>query len=299
MKAEVVFLGTSTGVPTKDRSHAAVFFRYNQHRFLFDCGEGTQRQLLKAGKSAMKISHVFVSHVHGDHVLGLPGLLQSTDFMERKEPLVIVGPEGTEELIDTIKKIPGCDARFPVKVKDARGIVLDDPEFTVKAFALDHSLPCAGYVFEEKPRTHVDEKKLREKGVKPGPVYGKLQKGKKVTHKGEKLDPKDFVSSQKGLKVVYVADTRPTESIIENSLNADLLIHESTFAHDAKDMAVQTKHSTAREAGQSAREAGVKQLALMHYSPRYKDDDLDKLRQDAQKEFDNVLLARDLETIKL
>mgnify|MGYP006282301925 CR=1 FL=1 len=298
MKAELVFLGTSSAVPTKERSHSAVYLRYKGDRFLFDCGEGAQRQMMLAGKSPMKIGHIFFSHIHGDHVLGLPGLLQSTDFQEKTEPMHMYGPKRLKEYLDLVRKIEGCDVRFETPFHEAKGTVLETEEYTVKAFPLEHSIPTVGYVFEEKTCVHVDEKKLKKQGIKPGPHCKELKAGKDVEYKGQKLKAKDFVHSEPGLKIVYATDTKPCESIIKNAMNADLLIHDSTFAHDALDMAKKSDHSTARQAAIAAREANVKMLALTHYSARYKNSELDKLRQDAQKEFDNVILAKDFEKLE-
>ncbi|MCD6414264.1 MAG: ribonuclease Z [Candidatus Diapherotrites archaeon] len=298
MKGEVVFLGTSAAVPTKDRNHTVIFFRYERDRFLFDCGEGAQRQMQKAKKSIMKISHIFLSHLHGDHVLGLPGIIQTIDFMGREEPLFIHGPKGTKEFVDLIYSIPGCDAKFDIVAKEAKGVILNTDEYYVESFPLEHSVPCVGYVFQEKPRKHIDDEKLKAMGIKPGPEYKSLKDGKSVKFKGKVLKPEDFIVEEKGFKFVYVADTRPTQTVIENASGADILVHEATFTHDALDMAKQAMHSTAREAGEVAREANAKQLVLIHYSPRYKDDELDKLRVDAQKNFDNVLVVRDFDSIE-
>lgn len=299
MNIEIVFLGTSAAVPTKDRNHTAIFFRYWGDRFLFDCGEGTQRQMQKAKKSIMKINHIFLSHLHGDHVLGLPGIIQTIDFMGRENPLYIYGPKGTKKFVKLIQDIPGCDAKFETVVREKIGKLLETNDYFIESFPLKHSVPCLGYIFQEKPRKHIDEKKLRGMGIKPGPLYRKLKEGKRVEFKGKVLKPEDFIIEEKGFKLVYVADTRPTELTIEKSSNANILIHESTFTHDALDMAKESMHSTAREAGEVAKKAGVKQLILIHYSPRYKEDKLDKLRQDAQKNFDNVLVVRDFDVIVL
>ena len=253
---------------------------------------------MKASISPMKIKHIFFSHNHGDHVLGLPGLLQSTDFQERTEPLCIYGPKTIKDYIKLVRQIEGCDVRFETPFKRAKGTILNTEDYSVKAFPLKHSSETVGYVFEEKPRKHLDETKLKRVGIKLGPLCKDLKVGKIVEWDSKTLKPEDFVTEEKGIKIVYATDTMPSNTTIENALNADLLIHDATFAHDAADMAKESKHSTARQAGKIARKANVKLLALTHYSARYKDSQLDKLRQDAQKEFDNVFIARDFERIE-
>ncbi|MCD4739788.1 ribonuclease Z [archaeon] len=299
MRAEIVFLGTSSAVPTKDRNHSAVFLRYGKDRFLFDCGEGAQRQMMLAGKSPMKIGHIFFTHNHGDHVLGLPGLLQSTDFQEKMEPMYIYGPKTIKTYLKLVRQIEGCDVRFKTPYIEAKGIVLETENYTVEAFPLKHSTVTVGYVFEEKTRKHLDEKKLNGLGIKPGPLCKDLKAGKSVKHNGKTLKPEEFVTEEKGIKVVYATDTMPLDTTIEHAKNADVLIHDATFASDAAGLAKESQHSTAKQAAEIARDANVKLLVLTHYSARYKDSQLDKLRQDAQKVFENVLIARDFERIEL
>ncbi|MCK4328124.1 MAG: ribonuclease Z [Candidatus Diapherotrites archaeon] len=299
--AEVVFLGTSCGIPMPDRNHPGIHFQYNEHRFLFDCGENTQRQLAIAKLSPMKISRVFITHFHGDHYFGLIGFIQSNYWRERTEPLYIYGPKGIKTLVeDVMRLVEQGKKTFELVVEEVKeGVVVDEPEFTVSAFPTKHSRPGFGYVFQEKERLHADEKKLRKIGLNPGPLYGDLKAGKTVEWKGKKLKPADYVTREKGIKFVYTGDTEMCDSTIKAAEGADLLVHDSTFAQDASDRARDATHSTARDAGEVARQANVRQLVLTHFSTRYKEEELDKLLQDAKKEFDNVIVAKDFMRLEI
>ncbi len=296
---EITFLGTGSAVPLPNRMHPSIHIRYGGYRFLWDCGEGTQIQIRKAKLSPLKISHVFITHWHGDHFFGLPGLIQSMNLDGRTRPLVVVGPEGIDKFMPRILGLGYYDKRYEVEYWEANGIVWETEEFVIKAFPVDHGTPAVGYVFEEKPRRKMLEKELENLGIPRGPLWGELQKGNEIEWKGKIIYPDDVSVKIPGRKVVYTGDTRPCESTIEAAKDADLLIHDATFSHDLLERAKETMHSTAREAGMIAREAGVKQLVLTGFSKRYKDEDLVKLWEEARKEFDNVVIARDLEKIKL
>ena len=292
--AEVVFLGTSCAIPTPERNHPSVYFRYGKHRFLFDCGENVQRQMAIAKLSPMKIERIFITHLHGDHFFGLLGFIQSSYWRERAEPLYIYGPKGIKETISSIMKLVERHKPFEMSVTEVKeGVIVDEADFTVSAFPIVHNKPGFGYVFQEKERLHADEKKLRRIGLLPGKEYGLLKEGKQVEWNGKVLKPEDYVTRERGIKFAYTGDTMPCDATVKAAENADLLNHEASFAQDAADRAKESMHSTARQAGQMAREANVKQLVLFHFSTRYKEEELDKLLQDAQKEFDNVILAKD------
>lgn len=298
--AEIVFLGTTCALPTPDRNHAGIYFRYKDQRFLFDCGENMQRQLAIAKISPMKISRVFLTHLHGDHTFGLPGFIQSCYWRERKEALYIYGPKGTKELIAHVMSIIEPNKGFEVIVREiSEGVVLDEKDYTVTAFEVKHHKRSFGYVFQEKDRLHANEKKLRKLGLEPSALYSDLKAGKIVEWKGKKLNPEDYVTREKGLKFVYTGDTIACESTIKAAEGADVLVHDATFAQDAADRARKSEHATAKEAAVIAREANVKKLVLTHFSTRYKEEELNKLLEDAKKEFDNVVIAKDFMRIEI
>ncbi len=298
--AEIVFLGTSCGLPTPERNHAVIHFRYNNKRFLFDCGENTQRQLATAKLSPMKINAIFLTHLHGDHFFGLPGFIQSSYWRERSEDLHIYGPKGIKKVMEHVMGMIEQGKGFEVVVHEIdEGQILDEDEFTVSAFKVKHHGLSFGYVFQEKERKHADEKKLRKLGLEPSPLYGDLKAGKTVEWKGKKLKPKDYVIMEPGIKFVYSGDTIACDSTIKAADGANVLIHDSSFAQDAADRAKESEHCTAKDAAVVAREANVKQLVLTHFSTRYKEEELDKLLQDAKKEFENVILAKDFLKVEL
>ena len=298
--AEVVFLGTSCAIPTPERNHPAIYFRYKEHRFLFDCGENVQRQMAIAKISPMKIERIFITHLHGDHFFGLLGFIQSSYWREREKPLYIYGPRGIKEVVGNIMRLAERHKPFEIIVEEVHeGVVVDEKDFIVSAFPIVHNKPGFGYVFQEKERLHADEAKLRKIGLLPGKEYGALKDGKTVEWKGKVLKPADYVTRERGIKFAYTGDTMPCDATVKAAENADLLVHEASFAQDAADRAKESMHSTARQAGQVAREANVKQLVLFHFSTRYKEGELDKLLQDAQKEFDNVILAKDFMRLEI
>lgn len=297
MESEIVFLGTGSTTPTVKRNHTSIFFRFKSDRFLFDCGEGTQRQLMTSKTSATKLQTIFVTHLHGDHILGLPGLIQTLNLRGREKDLEIIGPKGTEEIVRMMEKLGPYEKTFDVKIKEVdEGKVLETDEYFFKMFPVEHRKNSLGLVFQQKPVKHIDEDKLVEDhGLKPGPLYKKIKQGEKVVHDGEEIDPSDYVFERKGLKICYSGDTRPCVRVVNEAKEADLLIHDSTFSQDALDRAKETNHSTAKEAAEVAREAQVNKLILTHFSPRYKK--VHKLRDEARKVFHNTETAEDLKSI--
>jgi ribonuclease Z len=252
----VTFLGTSGAVPTTQRNPSAIHVEREGDRFLFDCGEGTQRQMMRYG-AGFDVEHVFVTHLHGDHVLGLPGLAQTWDFNDREQPLAIHAPAGTRQRVEQLVGATGERPSYPVRVHQIRpgDVALDREEYEIRAFDVEHRTNAVGYALvEDERKGRFDRQKAEEEfGLPPGPEYSKL-------HDGE---------ARPGRTVVYTGDTRPGGSVREAADGADLLIHDSMFDDDRRERAVETAHSTAREAAEVARDAGVKQLALTHISSRY------------------------------
>jgi len=269
----VTFLGTSGAVPTTERNPSAVFVNRDGDKLLFDCGEGTQRQMMRFG-TGFAVDHVFVTHTHGDHVLGLPGLLQTWDFNDREEPVAIHAPAGTRGTIEDLVSVTGDTPSFPVRINQvsAGDTVLSGDGYEVRAVGTDHRCASVGYaVVEDDRKGRFDREKAEEElGIEPGPKYSKLHRGEAIEHEGRTIQPEEVVGPDRpGRTMVYTGDTRPTDAVIEAADGADLLIHDATFAEDWADRARQTAHSTAKEAAEVATEAGVKQLALTHISTRY------------------------------
>ena len=283
---QVTFLGTGGAVPTTRRNTSGLLVRRDGERFLFDCGEGTQRQMMRFS-TGFAVSHVFLTHLHGDHVLGLPGLCQTLDFNDREEPLAIHTPPGTRRTVENLVGVTGARPDYPVRVSDARPgeVALRANEYEVRAFATDHRTRSVGYALVEddrKGRFHREE--AEELGVPVGPKFSRLHGGETVElDDGTVIEPEQVVGPPRpGRRVVYTGDTRPTGATVEAATDADLLVHEATFADDRAERAGQTGHSTARQAAELANRAGAKRLALTHISSRYAGDasELDREARD-------------------
>ncbi|WP_135667618.1 ribonuclease Z [Halorhabdus rudnickae] len=297
----VTFLGTSGAVPTTERNPSAVMVRRDGERLLFDCGEGTQRQMMRFG-TGFDVAHIFVTHLHGDHVLGIPGLLQTMDFNDREAPLAIHAPHGTRSRLEDLIGATGDRPSFPLRItQNTPGdVVLAGEDYEVQAIETEHRTRSVGYVLEEDDRKgRFDRQKAEEElGIPPGPKYSKLHEGEPVEHDGRTVRPEEVVGPPRpGRTVVYSGDTRPTDAVRRASEGADLLIHEGTFAEDRAERAEQTGHSTTREAAELAAAAGAKRLALTHVSTRYAGQ-ADRLQRQAREAFgDAAFVAADGQTI--
>ena len=273
MSLRVTFLGTGGAVPTTQRNTSSVLCRREGDRLLFDCGEGTQRQMMRFG-TGFGVSQVFVTHLHGDHTLGLPGLLQTMDFNDRKSSLTVHTPKGTaaelRELIDAAAGHPS----FPLHVREVGDgdVALDRPAYEVRGFRTDHDTRSIGYALvEDERKGRFDRERAEELGVPVGPKFQRLHAGKPVElEDGKVIEPEQVVGDPRpGRTVVYTGDTRPTDRTVSVAEGADLLIHDATFGSDNESRARRTAHSTAAEAGDIAGRAGVERLALVHISSRY------------------------------
>jgi ribonuclease Z len=270
----VTFLGTSGAVPTTKRNPSAVMVRREGERLLFDAGEGTQRQMMRFD-TGFAVSHVFITHLHGDHVLGLPCLVQTWDFNEREDPLAIHTPPGTRADVETLVGLIGTDPSFPVRVREARpgAVVLDRENFEVRAVEVDHRTSAVGYALVEDDRKgRFDREKAEEElGIEPGPKYSRLHDGEPVElDDGTVVQPEEVLGPPRpGRKLVYTGDTRPVDSVVEAAADADLLVHDATFTEDRAERAARTGHTTAKGAAEVANRAGAERLALTHVSSRY------------------------------
>ena len=299
---KVTFLGTGGAVPTTERSTSAVLVRREGDRLLFDCGEGTQRQMMRYG-TGFDIGHVFLTHGHGDHTLGLPGLTQTWEFNDRDRPLAVHAPAGTRQQVERLLRATGDRPSYPVRVRQvtAGDVVLEREEYEVRAFAVDHDTRAVGYALVEDDRKGRFDRERAEAefGIPPGPKYSRLHEGETIEHEGRTVHPEEVVGPPRpGRRVVYTGDTRPTETTVEAADGADLLVHDGTFADEHRERARETAHSTAREAASVAREAGVCQLALTHISSRYAGRD-DLLGEQAREVFERTVVARDGMTVEV
>ncbi len=297
MNFEVVFLGTSAAVPSATRAHAAIAIKYFNEIILFDCGEGTQRQLISSKTSYMKINHIFITHYHGDHFLGLPGLLQTMSLSDRTEPLTIYGPRGINDVLDAVIRICRTELSFEIIPREIKaGPVHVTDKFRIDAVKVDHSALTYGLVFEEVKKREFLREIAISLGVKPGPDFSRLHRGEEITVDGKTIRPDNVLGGEKKCKkVVYTSDTRPCQNIIDASKDA-VLIHDSTYDGSMKDQAAEATHSTSIEAAEVAARGGAKKLFLIHISPRY--SSTVELLKEAKTVFAATSVARDFQVYK-
>ena len=292
----VTFLGTGGSIPQTRRNPSAVMVEFEGDRLLFDCGEGTQRQMMRHG-TGFGVDAIFVSHLHGDHVLGIPGLIQTWSFQGRDAPLTIYGPPGSTSALRDCVHLTGHEPDYPVTVTTlADGDAVDRSGYTVAAVGTEHDAASSvGYALREEERKgRFDREAALDLGVPEGPLFSRLHDGETVElDDGTVVEPEDVVGEpRRGRSMVYTGDTRPTERVVAAAEDAELLVHDGMFADDMEDRARRTGHSTAREAADVAARAGVELLALTHVSSRYADG-VDALEREARDRFAEAVVAED------
>ena len=296
---ELVFLGTSSAIPTSHRNHSAVALKAFGEIFLFDCGEGTQLQMSKAKISPMKINNIFITHFHGDHILGLPGIIQSMAFRGRKNSLHIFGPKGLVEMVNIIRNFGYFSLTFEIYMHEIDdGIILEEENYRISCSKMNHTVLNFAYSIYEKRRPKFIREKAIALGINPGPDFGKLQQGISVKVGDAVIQPEQVLGEErKGRKIIYSGDTTPSEQMVEFAEDADLLIHESTFEGIYGDKAYEMGHSTSVQAAEIAKKANVKRLILTHVSTRYKKSDI--LETEAKEIFENSTVAEDFMQIEV
>jgi ribonuclease Z len=297
----VVFLGTAGSLPTPERNPSAILINREGEMILFDCGEGTQRQMMRARTGMMRLNYIFLTHLHADHILGVPGLLETMAFQGREDPLTIAGPIHTIDLVEKFSSICYFSRDFEVRAMELEpGDVVRMDGYQVEAVETQHSVPSVGYCLKEDERLgRFNRDAAIALGVPPGPLFGKLQHGQEVTVDGRTIRPDQVMGAPRpGRKIVYTGDTRPCRTVEAASTGADLLVHDCALSDEMADWARETKHSTAGEAAQLARRAGVRQLVLTHISSRYSEDS-STLLKDARAIFEKSIVAQDLMTMEI
>ena len=302
MSLSVIFLGTSGSTPTPQRSLPAIAIRRKGEIILFDCGEGVQRQMIMAKLSFHRKMKIFITHMHGDHVLGLPGLIQTMSLFDRQRKLEVYGPKGLKEFIDVIQKTVQYTLTFPIEIHEIAkaGTICEEDEYTVFAVEVDHVIPSFAFALIEKPRPgKFYPEKAKKLGIPEGPLWSRLQRGYSVTlPDGRTIRPSEVVGPPRpGRKIVYSGDTRPCMNLVRLAENADLLIHDATLDDELAEKAYEDGHSTPSQAAEIARKAGVDRLVLTHISARYKS--AEKLLEQAKKVFPNVFVAEDFMKIEI
>ncbi|MDA7027046.1 ribonuclease Z [Bacillus sp. CLL-7-23] len=297
---ELLFLGTGAGIPAKTRNVTSVALKLLEERrsvWLFDCGEATQHQILHTSIKPRKIEKIFITHLHGDHVYGLPGLVSSRSFQGGESCLTIYGPKGIKKYLETVLETTGTHLTYPLIIEEIEeGTVFEDDQFTVTAKSVEHGIPAFGYRVKEKDIPGaLEADKLKEIGISPGPVYQKLKNGEVVTlDDGRVIKGPDFIGpAKKGRIIAISGDTKQCESVRELAADADVLVHEATFAKGDREFAGDYFHSTTEQAAETAKQAGVKNLILTHISARYQGDITTELANEAKEVFANSTVAFD------
>ncbi|MBS7643465.1 ribonuclease Z [Candidatus Bathyarchaeota archaeon] len=298
---QVIFLGTSGGIPTARRSLPAIAIKRGGELILFDCGEGTQRQMILAKVGFCRKTRIFITHMHGDHVLGLPGLFQTMSLLDRTERLDIYGPTGIRNFVEAIRQTVRFTLTFPIAVHEIEeGIAYKNQEYEVYATWVDHSIPTLAYALVERERPgKFYPDKARKLGVPEGPLWAKLKQGEEIRlHNGRIIRPDEVVGPPRpGRKIAYSSDTKQTEAVVKLAEKADLLIHEATLDDKLKEKAEEEGHSTAGQAAETAAKAKAKRLFLFHISARYEDPSI--LLEQASKVFQHVQVAEDLMKVEV
>jgi len=297
----VTILGSGASLPTLHRQTTAIAVQREGDLYLFDCGEGTQLQWRRAGLRFSKLRAICISHMHGDHINGLVGLLQTLSLSGREPPLSLVGPPGIRGYIEAARRHVGLRLTYDLDLREAtEGSIFDDKDYHLTCTPLDHGIATLGYALIEKPRPgRFDVDAARDLGVPEGPLFGRLQRGEAVTlEDGKVVEPAQVLGpTRSGSKVAYCVDTRPCKAAVELGRDADLFVCDSTFTEELIVEARRRGHSTARQAGEMAKRAGARRLLLIHISARYHDPR--PLRDEAEAVFDNVDVAHDLMELQI
>lgn len=293
---ELLFLGTGASVPSRDKSLPCVAVRHGSDITMFDCGEGSQRQMMVSPMSFMKINQIFITHLHGDHVLGLPGLLQTMGMSGRKSRLLVCGPEGTGKALTRMLDTCEGSIDYPLELMDLEGgEKIEFRGFSVSSFKTEHAVDSLGYVLKEDDTGgRFDRSKAMELGIRPGPDFTRLQNGETING----VRPEQVIGrSRPGCSVAYTGDTVPCETVSKAVKDVDVLIHEATFSKKESKLASEHMHSTAEQAAVTAKEAGAGMLMLVHISNRY--DDIALIENEAKDVFVNTLAVRDMQMFRL
>lgn len=289
---QLLFLGTSSMVPTKDRNQMGVLLSYGSEGILFDCGEGMQRQIKIAGEKITKITKILISHWHGDHVLGLPGLIQTLSASEYNRTLEIYGPKGTKKRIKHLFSAFAFDRKLEMNVKEINeGVFFENDYFELEARKVEHGIETLGFCFMEKAKRKIDIDKVNKLKIPSGHLIGKLQEGHSIILNGKKIKPDDISHVVEGKSIAYITDTALCNSCYKLAKNVDVLICEATYVSNLEEKGESYNHLTAKQAALIANKANVKKLVLVHFSSRYKDTT--EIDEEAKTYFANTVCAYD------
>lgn len=298
---ELTFLGTGCMMPTKERNTQSIYLRYNGEGFLFDCGEGTQRQMAIAGISRAAVDKIFISHWHGDHVSGLIGLIQTMGNSADDKKIYIYGPVGSKKIMHHLMQSCIFESKIEIEIieLDPRNVELiyEGDDYYIECAKMDHSVPCIAYSFVENDRLRIRIDDVKNKGIPEGPLLKKLQKGEDIEYNKQTFKNEDLTYLVKGKKITIIMDTTYCQNAIELSNNSDILIIESVYGPEMIERAEEVKHMCSNQSALIASNANIKELILTHFSQRYKD--LSELEKGAKDIFPNTRLAFDFMKIKI
>lgn len=294
---KVTFLGTSDAIPDAERNTTSVLLNYKNENILIDCGEGTQRQFRKLKLNPCKITRILITHWHGDHILGLSGLLQTLSLSGYNKTISIFGPKGTKSFMSLLLKTFVFQGKYNIKIEEVDGKFFENDDFYLEAAKMNHGVPCNAYAFIKKGQLRIDKKKL-EKTRLQGLIVKRLKEGKDITYKGKKYLAKNLTFREGDKKISFVFDTSINSNIIPFVKNSDLLVCESTFDSELEKRAKEYKHLTTKQTAEIAKKSKSKKLALTHLSQRYAKD-TKKILEDARKIFKNSFIAKDFDVIEV
>jgi ribonuclease Z len=297
-KIKINFLGTSAQIPTAKRNHSAILLNYKDENILFDCGEGTQRQFRKAKLNPCKITRIAITHIHGDHIFGLPGLLSTLNFSGYNKELHIYCPRGAKKIIEEFIDLEHLKNDFKIKVEEVSGKFYESEEFYLEAESMEHGIPTNAYNFVIKSKTRIDKSKLKKYKIQEGPLLKDIKEGKDIVYNRKKYRAKDLTYSEEGKKVSIVLDTLFNKKISKFADGADILICDSSFTSENSKEAKEHMHLTAKQDGEIAKSAKAKKLILTHISQRY-EGNLKGLLNDAKSVFKNTIIAEDFSEFEI
>ncbi len=301
IKINLIFLGTSSAIPTETRNHISILLSYKNENILIDCGEGTQRQFRKAHINPCSVTRLLLTHFHGDHIFGLPGFFQTLGLNNYNKTLYIYGPRGTKRLIEKIYETFIHTKKIKMKIEEVSNTFLETQDFKLTALPLEHDTPTNGYMFEEKDRLRIDKTKLRKLHLPSIPEIANLTRGKDIKVNNKIIKSKDLTYKEKGKKISFILDTKLCNNITKLAKDSDLSVIESTFLEESekgKELANEYFHLTAAEAAKIAKQNKVKQLILTHFSQRYQHKE-NLLLKEAKKLFPNTKISEDLMKIEI
>lgn len=298
-KIKIIFLGTSDAIPTAERNHTSILLKYKKENILVDCGEGTQRQFRKAKLNPGKLTRILITHWHGDHILGIPGILQTLALSGYRKTLFIYGPEGTKKYMREILKTFVFVNKIKLEIREVKtGKFIDEQDFYFEVQRMSHGTPCNAYKFVKKGEIKIDKQKLKKIEIPAGPLLKRLKQGRNISYKGKKYLAKNLTFEEHSKKISFVLDTSMNDKIIPFVKDSNLLICESSFSSELTTRAKKYKHLTVEQASKIAKKSKSKKLVLIHVSQRYRKEPQKILKQ-AKKIFKNSFLVKDLDIIEV